>query len=89
MQLFPCPFCGLRPETEFHYSGEAGNLRPDGPDVSPERWAEYLYMRSNPKGEAVEIWMHRICAETFEMVRDTLTNSVRGSRTIGEGIDAP
>ena len=26
MQLFPCPFCGPRPETEFHYGAEAGNL---------------------------------------------------------------
>ncbi|RWF83911.1 sarcosine oxidase subunit delta, partial [Mesorhizobium sp.] len=45
MQLFPCPFCGPREESEFHYGGEAGNLRPDGGDVTAERWAGYLHMR--------------------------------------------
>ncbi|MGN6144080.1 MAG: sarcosine oxidase subunit delta, partial [Mesorhizobium sp.] len=39
MQLFPCPFCGPRDEAEFHYGGEAGNLRPDGREVPAERWA--------------------------------------------------
>ncbi|RUX65781.1 sarcosine oxidase subunit delta, partial [Mesorhizobium sp. M7A.F.Ca.US.014.04.1.1] len=27
MQLFPCPFCGPRDETEFYYGGDAGNAR--------------------------------------------------------------
>ena len=28
MQTFPCPFCGLRNETEFHFAAEAGKVRP-------------------------------------------------------------
>ncbi len=52
MQLFPCPFCGPRDETEFHYGGDAGNARPDGAGVPTDRWADYLYLRSNPKGTA-------------------------------------
>ena len=27
MHLYTCPFCGQRPETEFHFGGEAGNDR--------------------------------------------------------------
>jgi sarcosine oxidase subunit delta len=90
MQLFPCPFCGPRSEAEFHFGGEAGNLRPEGFDaVSAEDWANYLYMRKNPKGETSEIWMHLTCGEIFEMTRDTLTHAVRGSRALGEGQGAP
>ncbi|MGR3493084.1 MAG: sarcosine oxidase subunit delta, partial [Shimia sp.] len=29
MQIFTCPFCGPRPETEFHFVGELGKVRPD------------------------------------------------------------
>lgn len=84
MQLFPCPFCGPRDEREFHYGGEAGNLRPDGLDVSPDRWADYLYMRSNPKGVTKEIWLHTTCGEFFAMERDTVVHTVSGSTTLGE-----
>lgn len=84
MQLFPCPFCGLRDEREFHYGGEAGNLRPDGLEVSPERWAGYLHMRANPKGATKEIWVHTTCGEFFAMERDTVVHTVSGSTTLGE-----
>ena len=79
MQLFPCPFCGPREETEFHYGGEAGTVRPDGGDVTAERWAAYLYMRDNPKGATREIWMHLTCGEFFEMSRDSVNHTVSGS----------
>lgn len=84
MQLFPCPFCGLRDETEFHYGGEAGNLRPDGRDVPAERWASYLHMRDNPKGATREIWMHLPCGEFFAMERDTVTHKVAGAQALGD-----
>lgn len=79
MQLFPCPFCGPRAEAEFHYGGEAGNLRPDGADLPADRWADYLYMRDNPKGPAREIWVHLTCGEFFVMSRDTVNHAVSGS----------
>lgn len=84
MQLFPCPFCGPRDEAEFHYGGEAGNLRPDGRDVPAERWASYLHMRANPKGATKEIWVHTPCGEFFAMERDSVTHRVSGSTTLGE-----
>ena len=82
MQLFPCPFCGPREESEFHYGGEVGNLRPDGAYVTADRWADYLYMRDNPKGASREIWMHLTCGEFFAMERDTVSHRVEGSSVL-------
>ena len=84
MQLFPCPFCGPREESEFHYGGEAGNLRPDGSDVTAERWAGYLHMRDNPKGAVREIWVHLTCGEFFAMSRNSGNHQVAGSSELGE-----
>ncbi|MGB3643267.1 MAG: sarcosine oxidase subunit delta [Mesorhizobium sp.] len=89
MQLFPCPFCGPRDEREFHYGGEAGNLRPDGLDVSPDRWADYLHMHANLKGATKEIWVHTTCGEFFAMERDTVVHTVSGSTTLGEAEPQP
>jgi sarcosine oxidase subunit delta len=76
MQIFACPFCGPRTENEFHYGGEAGNLRPEGGDVVPERWGAYLYMRDNPKGKTREVWLHMPCGEFFVMERDSVSHQV-------------
>lgn len=84
MQLFPCPFCGPRDETEFHFCGEAGNTRPDGADVSARDWACYLYMRANPKGATREIWVHLNCGEFFAMERNTVDHVVASSSAFGE-----
>jgi sarcosine oxidase subunit delta len=84
MNLFPCPFCGPRDEAEFHYGGEVGNDRPSGVDVSAEAWANYLFMRTSPKGTTREIWVHANCGEFFVMQRDTLTHTVLGSQALGE-----
>ena len=84
MQLFPCPFCGPRIETEFHYGGEAGNIRPEGADVSADDWARYLYMRANPKGRTREVWVHLTCGEFLVMERDSLTHAVLGANVLGE-----
>lgn len=74
MQVFSCPFCGPRPEVEFHFGGEAGNDRPQGAAAVPAGvWAAYLHLRHNPRGAAREIWMHRPCLEVFILERDTLT----------------
>jgi sarcosine oxidase, subunit delta len=87
MQIFSCPFCGKRPETEFHYGGEAGNLRPQraGDEVAAQSWASYLYFRANPKGTSREIWAHTACGELFVMERDTVTHEVVASAALAEG----
>ncbi len=81
MQLFPCPFCGPRDETEFAYIGEPKARPEPAEETSDTAWAEYLYGAANPKGEAREIWLHLTCHETFAMTRDTATNAVLGSES--------
>ncbi len=51
MLLIPCPWCGERDEIEFSYGGEAGIAYPADPAaLSDEEWAEWLFVRDNPKG---------------------------------------
>src|SRR6476660_7120092 len=51
MILIPCPWCGPRDETEFHYGGQAHVVYPDNPAaLSDTEWARYLFFRDNPKG---------------------------------------
>lgn len=83
MQLFPCPFCGPRPETEFHFAGDLGNLRPEGfLDVSDETWTDYLFAHNNLRGESREVWKHLTCMEVFAMTRDTTTHQVVSSTAL-------
>lgn len=83
MQLFPCPFCGVRPETEYHFAGDLGNLRPEGFDlVSNETWTDYLYAHNNIRGVAHEVWKHLVCMEVFALTRDTLTHEVLGCKAL-------
>jgi sarcosine oxidase subunit delta len=77
--LFPCPFCGLRDETEFHYVGEPKARPEPAGEVGDAAWTDYLYFNANPKGEAREVWLHLTCMEMFVMTRDTRTNAVIGA----------
>lgn len=78
MLLIPCPFCGPRPEIEFAYGGEAHIARAERPaERSDAEWADYLYVRSNPKGLHAERWRHSHgCAQFFNAVRDTVTDRI-------------
>lgn len=79
MLRIPCPWCGVRDETEFVYGGEADLVRP-AVTCSDEEWAEYLYFRDNRKGEHRERWRHaRGCGEWFVAVRDTATHEIAGT----------
>ena len=76
MQRFACPFCGERPEVEFRYGGDAGKTRP-ARDCSDAEWAAYMHYRANPRGEALELWLHAAgCGRWIEITRDTLTHAV-------------
>jgi sarcosine oxidase subunit delta len=79
MQLFPCPFCGPRDETEFRYLGEADKIRPDGAAAPAADWARYLYFERSAKGRVAEIWSHATCGEAFRLERDTVTHAVYAS----------
>lgn len=75
MHLIHCPYCGPRAEVEFHYGGEAHIARPDDPGaLSDAAWADFMFMRGNPKGIVYERWMHAAgCRRWFNVARDTVT----------------
>ena len=83
MQIFLCPFCGPRDETEFRFAAEAGHARPEpAGGVSDADWAAYLYGARSPGGTSREIWLHLTCGEYFVMTRDTVTRVVDGSEPL-------
>ena len=95
MLQIPCPWCGPRDETEFSYGGEAHILRPPDPAaVSDQEWANYLYLRDNPKGRCREQWCHSHgCRRWFNVERDTVSYRIsavyrQGDEPTGGGNDA-
>jgi len=86
MLLIECPWCGRRDESEFSYAGEAHIVRPlETEKLSDEAWADYLFMRKNPKGLHREQWLHAAgCRRYFNVERDTATYQISGSYRIGE-----
>ena len=78
MMLIPCPWCGPRNETEFHYGGQAGVTYPVDPAaLSDEDWGRFLFVRENPKGRFRERWCHSAgCRQWFDLTRDTVTHEV-------------
>jgi sarcosine oxidase, subunit delta len=82
MQIFSCPFCGPRDESEFHYVGEPKTRPEPANTVSDADWASYLWFNANPKGETREIWLHLTCMEMFAMTRDTALGTVLGSEAL-------
>lgn len=78
MLRIPCPWCGVRDETEFRYGGQAHIERPkDADTLSDAEWAEYLFMRDNPKGPFAERWVHSAgCRRWFNVKRHTVTHEI-------------
>lgn len=86
MLQIPCPWCGLREEVEFHYGGQAHIARPGSPDeLMDNEWADFLFMRDNPKGEFAERWMHAAgCRRWFNVLRHTVTHRIIAAYRPGE-----
>ena len=86
MLLIDCPWCGERPELEFAYGGQAHRVRPlRSEELNDQQWAEFLYVRSNPKGLHAERWRHtRGCGRYFNALRDTTTDQFAATYRIGE-----
>jgi len=86
MLLIPCPWCGARPENEFHYGGEAHIARPLHPaELDDTAWAEFLYFRTNPKGVHAERWRHiHGCGRFFNCLRDTASDKTLAAYKPGE-----
>jgi sarcosine oxidase subunit delta len=100
MLLIRCPYCGERPEIEFRYGGEAHVARPADPAALDDAaWAEFLYMRANPKGWHAERWRHEHgCGRFFNAIRHTVSDRIVATYRAGEkrpdpasipGMDAP
>jgi sarcosine oxidase subunit delta len=86
MLLIHCPYCEMdRPEVEFKYAGEAHLVRPNADTASDEAWSEFLYYRSNPKGEHAERWRHTAgCGRYFNCLRDTASDKIKATYKAGE-----
>ena len=86
MLIIECPYCGPRDQSEFSNGGEAHVKRPDGSqNISDREWAEYVFIRSNPKGLYYERWVHSHgCRKWFNCVRDTSTDEILKTYKIDE-----
>ncbi|MCP3666745.1 MAG: sarcosine oxidase subunit delta [Gammaproteobacteria bacterium] len=86
MLQIPCPWCGVRDESEFSYGGEAHIIRPQNTEaLSDAEWADYLFMRENPRGAHLEQWHHTYgCRRWFNVERDTVSYKIKTSYKIGE-----
>jgi sarcosine oxidase subunit delta len=86
MLLIECPWCGPRAEIEFSCGGEAHIARPPDPaSMSDEAWADYLFMRKNPRGAHREQWNHSAgCRRWFNVERDTVSYRIRAVYKMGE-----
>ena len=73
-----CPYCGLRDEHEFSCGGEAHIARPLAENsLSDREFADYLFLRDNPKGVFLERWRHQAgCRRWFNVVRDTVSHAI-------------
>jgi heterotetrameric sarcosine oxidase delta subunit len=84
--LIPCPWCGERAESEFRAGGEAHLRRPnDHLNADDGAWADYLFMRHNPKGWQRERWFHvHGCRRWFYVVRHTVTHRIERAYTVAD-----
>ena len=84
MLRIPCPFCGERDESEFHFGGEPKPRPGPAEQVEDATWGAYLYDRANDKGPHEEIWHHLGgCRRVFVLTRDTVTHAILGTRVPG------
>ena len=77
MLRIPCPWCGLRDESEFRYRGDATRRRPPA-DAGLDAFNAYVYQRGNPRDWHTEWWLHVAgCRRVLKVVRHTLTHEIR------------
>jgi heterotetrameric sarcosine oxidase delta subunit len=75
-----CPYCGPRDLREFTYRGDATLQRPDPAAPSaPQDFADYVYLRANPRGPHREHWYHAAgCRSWLVVERDTRSHVIAG-----------
>ncbi len=86
MLLVTCPWCGARPELEFRCAGQGHLTRiTDADNASDAEFAEYLFLRDNPKGWHYERWNHvHGCRRFFNALRHTVTHEIRATYKPGD-----
>ena len=82
----PCPYCGVRDQSEFTFGGEATVERPADPEAATDdEWGNYLFYRDNVKGTHRERWLHSFgCRQWFLVDRDTVTHEISGCCRLDE-----
>lgn len=84
MLQIPCPWCGIRDESEYHFGGQSHITRPSI-SASDTEWSDYLFNRDNTKGIHYERWLHSYgCGRWFNMARDTINHEIITTYRIGE-----
>jgi heterotetrameric sarcosine oxidase delta subunit len=85
----PCPWCGVRDETEFRYRGDGTVVRP-GPDGTREAFAAFVFERANPRGWHLEWWLHVAgCRRLLRVARHTLTHEIRAVARAADPLPPP
>ena len=87
MLLIHCPYCREdRPELEFRNAGEAHIARPENmAEISDEEFAQFFFIRTNPKGLIFERWRHQHgCGRFFNAARDTISDKCIMTYKAGE-----
>jgi sarcosine oxidase subunit delta len=84
MLRIACPWCGPRDQTEFSYGGEPRKPpAAHAENTDDVTWADYLYTRTNPKGQHLERWVHAHgCRRWFNVVRDTRSDEILAVRRL-------
>ena len=82
MQHIDCPWCGLRPQTEFSYHRVVEGI----PRAWPEDQSahiERLIRRGNQIGVQEELWQHQGgCRGWIIVQRHNLTHEIAGMRAV-------
>ncbi len=87
MLVIKCPYCEEeRAELEFRAAGEAHIARPENiASITDEEFADYFFLRDNPKGLIFERWRHiHGCGRFFNAARDTISDKILLTYKAGE-----
>ena len=88
MLYIKCPHCGLRPQTEFSYGGDASVKRPElNKEISDQDWDNFVYLRKSRRGKHVEICHHISgCRQWIKVERDKATHEIFKTSKVNENI---
>ena len=79
MLLIHCPYCKeSRDQSEFSQAGEDFIASPKNPEgISDDDWADYVFYRTNHKGNHWEQWVHANgCRKYFLVERSTISHQI-------------